>query len=138
MTLLIVDDDLDLLPNLRTTVQMLTEFTVITAVNGADALERFYESRPDCVIVDIKMPVVDGYQFVRALRGDPETAETPIIILTAMLQETYHFQGLASGADRYLLKPVKVMELVESIREAMDLSKAERAKRRRKLAEDDE
>jgi DNA-binding response OmpR family regulator len=138
MTLLIVDDDLDLLPNLTTTMQMLTDFRVIVANNGADALTRLYEIRPQCVIVDVKMPLVDGYQFVRALRGDPETAAIPIIILTAMTQEIERFQGLASGADRYLLKPAKVLDLVNAIREVLALSEAERSSRQITLAEGDE
>src|SRR5262245_41737801 len=96
-TILVVDDDRDLLPSLEAMLETLTDFTVVTAQDGAKGLERFYEVRPRCVIIDVKMPELDGYQFVRALRGDPETSTTPLIILTAMAQDQNRLAGIVSG-----------------------------------------
>jgi DNA-binding response OmpR family regulator len=99
------------------------------------ALERFFEKRPDCVMVDVRMPGLDGYQLVRMLRGDAQTSTIPLIILTALAKEQNRFIGLASGADQYLVKPVRPRALMEAIRNALKANQAERAERLSELAE---
>jgi DNA-binding response OmpR family regulator len=136
-TLLIVDDDRDLLPSLEAMLETLTDFTVVTAQNGAIGLERFYEVRPQCVIIDVKMPELDGYQLVRALRGDPETAATPLIILTAMAQDQNRLAGLVSGVDQYLIKPVTPRDLIAAIQMSLQTTHDERLLHLRQLVEAD-
>jgi DNA-binding response OmpR family regulator len=136
-TLLIVDDDRDLLPSLEAMLETLTDYTVVTAQNGAIGLERFYEVRPQCVIIDVKMPELDGYQLVRALRGDPETAITPLIILTAMAQDRNRLAGLISGVDQYLVKPVIPRDLLAAIQKALQTTPDERLERQRQFMEGD-
>src|SRR5690242_19562703 len=114
-TVLIVDDVPDLLHLLTDGLELLGNFRVVQAANGIEGLEQFFETRPDCVVIDIKMPGLDGYQLVRALRGDPESASTPIIMLTALAQERQQFAGLALGADQYLIKPATPRELVAAV-----------------------
>ena len=75
--------------------------------------------QPDCVIIDVKMPGLDGYQLVRALRGDPDSAATPLILLTALAQEQQQFAGLALGTDQYLIKPVTPREVVSAVARAL-------------------
>src|SRR6478672_9932613 len=99
-TVLIVDDDPDLLQLLTDGLELLGNFRVVQAVDGIQGLEQFFVVRPDCMIIDIKMPGLDGYQLVRALRGDPESAATPLILLTALAQDQHQFAGLALGADQ--------------------------------------
>jgi DNA-binding response OmpR family regulator len=89
--------------------------------------------RPDCVIIDIMMPGLDGYQLVKALRGDPDSARTPLIFLTALAQERDRFAGLAAGIDQYLVKPVKPQELVAAVKQALGVSDEERSRRQRAL-----
>src|SRR5215467_9893999 len=132
-TLLIVDDDHDLLPSLETMLETLTDFTVVTAQDGAIGLERFYEVRPQCVIIDVKMPGLDGYQLVRALRGDPETAATPLIILTAMAQDRNRLVGLISGVDQYLIKPVTPRDLLAALQKSLQVTPEERQGRLKRL-----
>jgi len=134
-TILVIDDDRDLLPSLVETIHAFSDFTVITADNGVTALERFFETRPDCVMVDVRMPGLDGYQLVRMLRGDAQTAAIPLIILTALAKDQNRFIGLASGADQYLVKPVRPRALMEAIRNALKSSQEERADRLSELAE---
>ncbi|MEO7001349.1 MAG: response regulator [Ktedonobacterales bacterium] len=136
-TVLLVDDNTELLFLLTTTLEKLGGFRVVTAENGADALHRYFEAQPDCMVIDVKMPGLDGYQLVRALRGDPASAQTPLIILSAMVQEKDQLAGLVSGADEYLLKPVKPLDLIEMIQRVIGVSRADRQRRMQQLADGD-
>lgn len=132
-TILIVDDNPDLLRALTISLEALGNFTVFGASDGADGLEQFYTVRPDCMVIDIKMPGLDGYQLVKAMRGDPETWETPLVILTALAQDRDRLAGMASGADVYMVKPVKPQDLAAAIRKAIATSAAQRVQRLRDL-----
>lgn len=134
-TLLIVDDNLDLLELL--TDGLSDHFTIVTARDGIEGLTKFVEVRPDCAIIDVRMPGLDGFQLVRVLRGDPETANIPLIILTALNQDQARFAGLASGVDQYLTKPVLPSELIPAVHQAIALGQAERQRRWRELASDE-
>jgi CheY-like chemotaxis protein len=125
LTILVVDDSHDLLALITESLTLLGGFTVVTADNGADGLARAVELRPDCVVIDVRMPGIDGYQLIHALRGDPETAALPLVILTALTQDRYHVAGLLSGADQYLTKPIKPPDLVAAIQESIRLSEAD-------------
>lgn len=128
-TVLIVDDNHELLDLMTDSLTLLGDYTVLTADNGADGLERATESRPDCMVIDVKTPGLDGYQLVRALRGDPATAAMPLVILTALSQDHYRFAGMLVGADQYLTKPIKPPELITAIQEAIRVSQIDRARR---------
>jgi CheY-like chemotaxis protein len=131
-TILVVDDNPDLLELLREGLS--DHFTILLARGGAEGLTRVMEARPDCAIIDIRMPGVDGLQLVRTLRGDPETRDMPLIILTALPEEQGLLPGLLSGADRYLTKPALPSELIPAILDAITLSAQERTRRLRALA----
>jgi two-component system alkaline phosphatase synthesis response regulator PhoP len=134
-TILIVDDNPLLLEFIQDALQELGDFTVVTATNGIEGLEQFYQIHPDCIVIDVKMPGLNGYQLVRALRGDPETAQTPLILLSALAQEPDQFAGLAAGADQYLRKPIEPLELVQTIYRTIQISNEDRQQRFRALAE---
>lgn len=134
-TVLIVDDDPDLLQALTDGLELLGNYRVVSATDGMQALERFYETRPDCAIVDVKMPGLDGYQLVRALRGDAETAATPLIILSALAQEQNQFAGLALGADEYLVKLASIYDVVAAVQRVIALSASERQQQMQALLE---
>lgn len=123
---LLIDDDPILLLTLSEGLDLLGGFEVLTAKDGASGLERFFTGRPDCVVVDVRMPGLNGYQFVRALRGDPETAQTPVVVLSALVQDREQVAGLLSGADAYLIKPVRLADLVRAIDRAVHLTPEER------------
>lgn len=133
--LLLIDDDPGILASLTAMLQTLSDFTVVTARDGVEGLEQCQATPPACIIVDGKMPELDGFQFVRALRGDPATEMTPIIFLSAMAQVKDKLTGMAAGGDIYLTKPVKPLVLLAAIHDAVTMTANERAQRQRLLAE---
>src|SRR5438045_7977658 len=110
-------------------VNLQGTYQVIVAYDGVQGLERVYAETPDCVIIDVKMPRMDGYQLVRCLRGDARTANTPLIILSAMTREEDQMTGLLSGVDEYLTKPFKPSALNATIERVLRLTPAERQRR---------
>ena len=131
-TLLVVDDNPDLLDFLR--YGLADQFNIMTATDGVTGLAHFFENKPDCVIIDVKMPGLDGYQLVRALRGDAASAAVPLIILTALNHERDQFVGFASGTDRFLTKPVSLAELLKVIEDVLAISADERQRLLNSLA----
>ncbi len=110
--ILVVDDK----AGVRTVVRdYLVEegFRVITAENGRTALYAARHEKPDLILLDIMMPEMGGYEFLRAYRKE---ANTPVILLTARLDETDKVLGLELGADDYVTKPFGMRELVARIR----------------------
>lgn len=111
-TILVVDDN----ERLRTLVKAyLTQegYRVVVAPNGREALFVAREENPDLIVLDIMMPEMDGYEFMRVHRKE---RETPIIILTAKIEETDALLGLELGADDYIAKPFSMRILAARIR----------------------
>ncbi|MCH7842585.1 MAG: response regulator transcription factor [Chloroflexi bacterium] len=113
--ILVIEDDEDI----RTVVvARLTRagYETTVAFDGKDGLRRFYGDRPDLVVLDIAMPVMDGWQVLERLR---EVSEVPVLILTAATQERDKLRGLRSGADDYITKPFSGEELLARIEVAL-------------------
>ena len=111
-TILVVDDKANVRTLLR---EYLTEqgFRVVTAENGRVALFTARQEKPDLILLDIMMPEMDGYTFMRTFRQE---ADAPIILLTAKLEETDKVLGLELGADDYVTKPFGMRELTARVR----------------------
>ena len=110
-TILVVDDK----ANVRTLVRdYLAQqgFHVLVADNGQNALYEARRAKPDLILLDIMMPEMDGFEFIRAYRKE---SETPVILLTARLEESDKVIGLELGADDYITKPFGMRELVARI-----------------------
>lgn len=110
--ILVVDDDLALLDVMQ---RVLTGagHAVITASGGQEALRCFYDQRPDCVILDVMMPDVDGRETCRNIR---RVSDVPIIMLTAQGSDADIRHGLDDGADDYVVKPFSVDVLLARVR----------------------
>ena len=90
-------------------------YQVVVARNGAEALERAYDSAPALILMDIKMPGMDGLEAIRRMRADPMLAAIPIIALTALAMPGDRERCLAAGANDYLSKPVSLKGLITAI-----------------------
>ncbi|HEU0196044.1 MAG TPA: response regulator [Nevskiaceae bacterium] len=91
-------------------------YEVITAASAAAALDNAKAQRPDCIVMDVVMPGVNGFQATRSLTHDPITAAIPVIVCSAKNQPTDRVWALRQGAKDYLVKPVKGAELIEKVR----------------------
>ena len=132
---LVIDDDPTILELIRHALGRLDRYEVVTAVNGAEGLQSYFDALPDCVIVDIGMPVMDGFQFVRAIRGHSVSANTPIIVLSALTDHDHQTTGALSGVDEYVAKPFKVNVLCAALERALQITPEERERRIQDLAE---
>ncbi|MCQ4118003.1 response regulator transcription factor [Rhodococcus tibetensis] len=112
-SVLVVDDDEDVRTSLERGLR-LSGFTVLTAIDGADALRVVSEQRPDAMVLDMNMPVIDGTGVVTALRA--MNNDIPICVLSARDTVDDRISGLESGADDYLIKPFVLAELIARIR----------------------
>jgi CheY-like chemotaxis protein len=114
-TLLVIEDEVPLRANL---VRILSAegYRVIAAADGDEGIRRVREDRPDLVICDILMPLVNGFGVLAALRSRPETAAIPFIFLTASADKEDLARGLRSGANEYVTKPFKIADLLAAVR----------------------
>lgn len=112
--ILAVDDDPTIQQLLVVNLE-LEGYDVIVASDGEEALARIRLDRPDAVLLDVMMPVMDGLQVCKAAKADPETAAIPIVMLSAKAQETDLLAGNDVGADAYLTKPFDPLELIETV-----------------------
>ena len=115
-TILLVEDDPTLALGLCDALEF-EGFKVLHAERGSEAIEQAKKSAPECIILDLMLPDLNGYQVCEEIRRfDPRT---PIVMLTARSQEADKIRGLDSGADDYVTKPFSVGELVARIRAVM-------------------
>jgi len=91
-------------------------YTVVTAYDGKDGLEKIKAEKPDMVVLDVMMPYMDGFEVLKSLRRDPEFMALPVIMLTAKAQDKDVFEGYHYGADMYLTKPFNPIELVTFVK----------------------
>ncbi len=121
---LVVDDNTDMRAYLR---RLLSERHQVHAVaSGQAALEAALTATPDLIVTDVMLPDLNGIELVRQLRADPATAPIPIVMLSARAGEEAAVEGLAAGADDYLVKPFAATELLARVESHLRLGRARR------------
>jgi len=112
-TVLIADDSKTSQMLVKTTLQRIAGLQFLTADNGVEALAVVQKSRVDLLVTDINMPELDGIGLIRAVRAEHDAKRLPILIITAKGEEQARDQGMALGANGYVLKPLSGRELAE-------------------------
>jgi two-component system, OmpR family, phosphate regulon response regulator PhoB len=123
--ILIVEDEEPLTLLLRYNLEA-AGYAVDSAASGDEAELKLRENAPDLVVLDWMLPGVSGIELCRRLRAQPQTAQLPIIMLTARGEETERVRGLETGADDYIVKPFSVPELLARVSALLRRSKPER------------
>lgn len=113
--ILVVDDEASIRHILKTRFSMIG-YDVVTAANGKEVLDTFHKAHPDLVVLDVMMPIVDGYGVCQELRKE---SDVPIIMLTALGDVADRITGLELGADDYVIKPFSPKELEARIRSVL-------------------
>jgi len=113
--ILIVDDE----PSIIVPVQFLMEqngYDVLVAFSGEEAMEIIAEKKVDLILLDIMLPVIDGFEVCQRVRENPQWNKIKIILLTALGSDANVEKGLALGADAYITKPFSNIEIVDKVK----------------------
>jgi two-component system alkaline phosphatase synthesis response regulator PhoP len=119
---LVVDDEVYILHILEFSLGA-EGFEVISASNGELAVEKAKQEKPNLIVLDIMMPVLDGYETCRRLKQDPETRDIPVVLLTAKGRDVDKRLGFEVGAVDYVIKPFSPSRLIERIEEIIGVKK---------------
>ncbi|MCX6009800.1 MAG: response regulator [Chloroflexi bacterium] len=112
--ILLVDDDVDLVTVMRGALESKA-YEVIVAYNGQEGLEKARKEKPDLVVLDILMPVADGFIFADQFRKDPSLAKVPVLALTSFSESLG--QPFPFEVSEYIMKPIKPRDLVAKVEE---------------------
>jgi len=112
--IMIVEDEESLL-KLESILLSAKGYSVTGVRDGESALEEIRSHKPDLVLLDIMLPLLDGFEVCRRIRENPETSTIPVIMLTARKDSQDRCRGLEAGADAYITKPFKSAEVIETI-----------------------
>ncbi len=120
--ILVVDDEPHILRSLAQYLEM-EDFDVETATSGFEALEKVETYQPTLVVLDVMMPGMDGFEVLDKIRKGEDTADIPVIMLTAKDQSSDVMKGYEKGATSYLVKPFNLDELVDTINQVFAMGK---------------
>lgn len=121
--ILLVDDDLTLREMYEERLKA-EGFTVETAKDGEEALEKATETRPNLILLDVMMPKLNGLDVLRRLKEQEETKQIPVIVLTALIQDRERLEGITRGADDYVVKSETMPgEVIDKIHRVLEKKK---------------
>jgi len=116
---LYVEDNEDNVYMLKMRLELLDDFEVLTAENGEKGCAMALSERPDIILMDLEMPVVDGWEATRRLKHDAQTRDIPIIALSAHALAGEREKALAAGCDEFDTKPIEFDRLVATLRRVL-------------------
>ena len=119
--ILVVDDEEEIRTVMRLTLT-IAGYEVREAENGERALDSLEKNLPDLILLDVLMPGMDGFEVCRRVRANSETAQIPVLILSARTDARSREDGLDAGATKYLTKPISPPELLQHIAEVLEKS----------------
>jgi CheY-like chemotaxis protein len=121
--LLYVEDNDDNIYMLKMRLELLGDFEVLTAENGERGCEVAAAERPDIILMDLEMPVMDGWEATRRLKGNPQTRDIPVIAFSAHALAGERSKALAAGCNEFETKPIEFDRLVATIRRILAIRK---------------
>jgi len=113
--ILIVEDQEDLRGVLRDLLSG-SGYAVVEAQDGPDGVDKAKSERPDLILMDIQLPLIDGYEATRQIKADPTLAKTPIIAVSSFAMKGDEQKARAAGCDHYVTKPYSPLQLLRAIR----------------------
>ena len=117
--ILVVDDERHIVRLLEVNLQR-TGYTVVTAFDGREALQKVESEKPDLVILDIEMPFIDGFEVLRQVKENPSTEAIPVMILTKRATMADVKRGWDLGCEAYYTKPFNPMEVMTQVKRSLD------------------
>jgi two-component system, cell cycle response regulator DivK len=114
--ILYVEDNDDNVYMLKMRLELLGDFEVLAAEDGEKGCEIALRERPDIILMDPEMPVIDGWEATRRLKGDPQTHDIPVIALSAHALAGEREKAIAAGCDEFDTKPIEFERLVATVR----------------------
>ncbi len=124
--ILIVDDNQDITEFLRMRLEA-NDYGVSVAANGQDGIARAKKTHPDLILLDIKMPGIDGIETLRRLKSEPQTKDIPVVMLTAESQARFILAADKLGSKGFLIKPCHTGDLLHEVRDNIQRSSASNA-----------
>jgi len=121
--ILVVDDEPNIVQTLQDRLEM-NEYQVVTAGNGREGLEKVEQEKPDVILLDVIMPIMDGHEMLEMLRKQPGGRDVSVIMLTARSQTQDIARANACGIDDYIVKPFDLSELLEKIESVVEHRKS--------------
>jgi CheY-like chemotaxis protein len=117
--LLYVEDNDDNVYMLKTRLELIGDFEVLVAEDGAMGCEMAAGAQPDLILLDLELPVVDGWEATRRLKSDPRTRDIPVVALSAHALAGTREAALAAGCDEFDTKPIDLDRLVATLRRVL-------------------
>jgi CheY-like chemotaxis protein len=115
MKILLVEDN-DMNRDMLSRRLARTGYEVVVAVNGQEGVDLARSSRPDLILMDLSLPIIDGWEATRRIKADPATADIPVIALTAHAMVEERERAMAAGCDDFDIKPVDLPRLLEKVK----------------------
>jgi len=122
LKILIADDEQSIVVPLEFLMQQ-KGYQVIAAYNGEEAIEKIISFNPDLILLDIMLPIIDGFEVCQMIRSNPNWKDIKVIFVSALGREMDIAKGLALGADAYITKPFANAEIINKVREVLGLTK---------------
>ena len=117
--ILLVDDEPDLIDTIQCRLEA-NNFDVVTAVNGQEGLAKAADDKPDLILLDTNMPVMNGHEMLEHLRKDPDLKSIPVIMCTALCEAQDIAAATSYGISDYVTKPFDYADLIEKITSALE------------------
>jgi len=119
LKILIIDDEADFCKLIKMNLEATSDFKVDCAINGKDGIKLAKKIKPSLILLDIKMPDIDGFEVLKVLREDLKTISLPVVMLSALGDDTSKIKASGLYDDEYITKPIETPVLINKIKEVL-------------------